>query len=119
MKEHDPITATHNVSDQLTGLQTESLDVVAPVRVEVLKENAEGQQESSLDLDALRRTIATAEERLTSVRVLRQQLESCQQEVVQLQQERDQLREELTMARQQLTEVKALQQQLQTLLEAG
>jgi len=110
MKEHAPITVTPNASDRLTGLQTGSLDVVAPVRVEVLNESAEGQQESSLDLDALR---------LTSVRVLRQQLESCQQEVVQLQQERDQLREELTMARQQLTEVKALQQQLQTLLEAG
>ena len=107
-----------NMSDHLTGLHTEGLDVVAPVRVEILQD-AELQPEPSLDLDSLRRTIATAEERLNSARELRQQLDDSQKQVRQLQQERQQLREELNLAHQQLAEVKSLQVQLQTLLEAG
>ena len=109
--------ANLTTSDQLTGLQTTPLDVVDPVRVEVLN-GEQGQAPAlSLDLQALRQTIATAEERLNGLRDLRQELQASQQQVLELTQEREQLREALSAAHQHLAEVKALQLQLQTLLE--
>ncbi|MFM8258425.1 MAG: hypothetical protein ACKN83_01165 [Vulcanococcus sp.] len=93
--------------DDLTGLETTPMDVVDQVRVQVLETDAAAE---ILDMEALRQTISTAQQRLGDVRGLRRQLDD-------LTQERDRLAEELRQTRQQLAEVKVLQQQLQALLE--
>lgn len=93
--------------DDLTGLETAPMDVVDQVRVQVLETDAAAE---ILDMEALRQTISTAQQRLGDVRGLRRQLDD-------LTQERDRLAEELRQTRQQLAEVKVLQQQLQALLE--
>jgi hypothetical protein len=139
-----PDQAPHlqTVPDQLTGLKTVPLDAVTPVRVEVLaEEQAESLEnephqarhadpmhtpgsEPNPTLEALRRSIAAAEERLNSDRELRQQLEVNQEQLrlqqrqlQTLEQERDRLLSELANAHGQLAEVDALQRQLQHLLE--
>ena len=124
----DPAARLQVVPDQLTGLETVPLDAVTPVRVEVLAREGDPMRnqgsEPSPTLEALRRSIEAAEQRLGSERALRQQLEASQeqlrlqQEQLQvLQRERDSLRIELDLAQRQLAEVDVLQRQLQQLLE--
>lgn len=113
MGDHDPLMPNRPlVADDLTGVETAPMDAVDAVRVEVLKpgSEADGLNAEGLNLEALRQTIAAAEQRLNGMRELRQQL-------TELTQERDQLAQELSFTRQQLLEVNALQQQLQALLE--
>ena len=117
-----PLTES-TTSDQLTGLESGPLDRVSPVRVEIVNTEQEQQPDpaadpdQSLDLDALRQTIARAEARISSVRELQQQLTTAQRRLGELEQERDQLQRDLSEAQAQLAEVRALQRQLQISLE--
>ena len=119
-----PLTLTESTtSDQLTGLESGPLDRVARVRVEIVNTEQEQQPDlaadpdQSLDLDALRQTIARAEARISSVRELQQQLTAAQRRLGELERERDQLQRDLIEAHAQLAEVRALQRQLQISLE--
>ena len=119
-----PLTLTESTtSDQLTGLESGPLDRVARVRVEIVNTEQEQQPDlaadpdQSLDLDALRQTIARAEARISSVRELQQQLTAAQRRLGELERERDQLQRDLSDAQAQLAEVRALQRQLQISLE--
>lgn len=108
MAEPDPLHPNPLlVADDLTGLETTPIDAVDSVRVQVLETEA---TTDSLDLEALRQTINTAQQRLSDLRELRRQLRE-------ITQERDHLAEELRQTRRQLAEVNVLQQQLQALLE--
>ena len=118
------------VPDQLTGLETVPLDAVTPVRVGVLAREGDPMRnpasEPSPTLEALRRSIEAAEQRLGSERELRQQLQASQEQLRlqqsqlhDLEQERDSLRSELANAQSQRAEVDVLQRQLQLLLESN
>lgn len=108
MDEEHPLNHNHPlVADNLTGLETTPMDVVDEVRVQVLDA---GPAPEILDLEALRQTISTAQQRLGDLRELRHQLDDVTQQ-------RDRLAEELSQTRRQLAEVRLLQQQLQALLE--
>ena len=112
------------MADDLTGLDCPPVDSLDPVRVEVLasadqpttaqQPTAQGE---AFDLEALRRTIAGAEQRLRGLTELRRRFEQSEQVVAELTKERDALKEELSLTRQQLIAVTELQRQLQTLLE--
>ena len=126
----DPAARLQVVPDQLTGLETVPLDAVTPVRVEVLARDGDPMRnpgsEASPTLEALRRSIEAAEQRLGSERELRQQLQASQEhlrlqqsQLHDLEQERDSLRSELANAQSQRAEVDVLQRQLQLLLESN
>ena len=114
MDVHTPLTIQEStISDHLTGLESGPLDAVTPVHVEILDTNQDSEPDASLDLDELRQTIARAEARISSVRELQEQLNTAQQRLQELEQERDHLQRNLSDAQAQLAEVRTLQQQLQ------
>jgi predicted nuclease with TOPRIM domain len=107
-----PTAAMH---DPLSPDLTIGADGVTPVRVEVV-DNGNGMNPS---IDSLRRSIAIAEQRLGTVRELKQQLEESQQQLQELHRENEQLCQELNQARLQLSAFETLQRELEALLENG